>query len=184
LPENKTLVLFAAAGGIGDPRKGFGFLKQALNKLVVNDNAGEIEFVTIGPNDPDIVSVFGVHTHRIGLLYDEISMANCYGAVDLFVCPSVEDNLPNTILESYACGVPVVAFDTGGISDIIDHKVNGYLAQPLDPGDLSTGILWVLGDKERYRMLSNNARNKAVREYALDIQAQRYRTLLEGISKS
>ena len=82
------------------------------------------------------------------------------------------DNLPNTAVEATACGVPVIAFDVGGLSDIVEHKVNGYLAKPFDPADLAAGIDWVAGKQEasntgtsKGRNLSEAARQKAEQDY-------------------
>jgi glycosyltransferase involved in cell wall biosynthesis len=95
--------------------------------------------------------------------------------------PSRSENLPNTIIESLACGTPVVAFRVGGIPDLIDHKVNGYLAEPFDTEDLARGIAWVLEDPERHARLRAAARAKAEREYEMTHIARRYLALYEDI---
>ena len=64
-------------------------------------------------------------------------MVAAYSCADLFVIPSLEDNLPNTIMESMACGTPCVGFEIGGIPEMIDHRVNGYVANYKDAGDLA-----------------------------------------------
>ena len=71
-------------------------------------------------------------------------MANAYAAADVFVTPAQQDNLPNTVLESLACGTPVVAFNIGGMPDMISHLENGYLAKFQDVQDLQKGILYCL----------------------------------------
>ncbi len=80
----------------------------------------------------------------MGHLHDEISLALLYSAVDVFVAPSRQDNLPNTVVEAIACGTPTVAFKIGGMPDLIQHQVSGYLALPDDVKDLARGIEWVL----------------------------------------
>ncbi len=74
------------------------------------------------------------------------------------VVPSLQDNLPNTVMESLAYGTPCVAFDIGGMSDMIEHKKNGYLAQAFEIQDLAKGIAWILEDQERYQKLSDRPR--------------------------
>ena len=74
--------------------------------------------------------------------------------INLFVIPSLEDNLPNTVIESLTCGTPCVAFNIGGIPDMIDHKKNGYLAEAFNIESFVKGIAWVLGDQDRYNRLS------------------------------
>jgi glycosyltransferase involved in cell wall biosynthesis len=86
----------------------------------------------------------------------------------------VQDNLPNTVMESLACGTPCVAFDIGGMPDMIDHQQNGYLSKPFDIDDLARGIVWVLEDEERLRNLGINSREKVEQNFTLEIQARKY----------
>jgi glycosyltransferase involved in cell wall biosynthesis len=79
--------------------------------------------------------------------------------------------------ESMACGTPVVAFSATGLSDIVDHKVNGYLAKPYFEEDLARGISWTISDKKRHKYLSNNARKKAVSKFSQVSVAQSYKEL-------
>jgi len=81
------------------------------------------------------------------------------------VVPSRQDNLPNTAIEAQACGAPVVAFDVGGLSDIIIHKKTGYLAKKFDTSDLAHGINWVL-NQQKIKRLGINARIKAVEKFS------------------
>lgn len=86
----------------------------------------------------------------------------------------MQDNLPNTVMESLACGTPCVAFDIGGMPDMIDHQQNGYLSKPFDIDDLARGIVWVLEDEERLRNLGINSREKVEQNFTLEIQARKY----------
>ena len=86
-----------------------------------------------------------------------------YSASDIFILPSRQDNLPGTGLEAHACGLPVAAFDIGGISDIVDHKITGVLVKPFDCESLAFEIKWLLSDKDRLNKLSLNSRVKAER---------------------
>ena len=98
------------------------------------------------------------------------------------VTPSRQDNLPNTVVESLvACGTPVVAFDIGGMPDMIDHKLNGYLAKPFDTSDLATGIDWILSDDKRHKKLCIKAREKAVACFDIEKVAGQYVKLYEDI---
>jgi glycosyltransferase involved in cell wall biosynthesis len=94
--------------------------------------------------------------------------------------PSRRDNLPNTGVESLSCGTPVVAFDTCGLPDIVDHKQTGYLAKPFDTEDLAAGINWVLDEADK-KILDQNARNKAVKTFSSSLVAAKYMELYEGI---
>ena len=103
----------------------------------------------------------------------EKEIVNIYNAVDLFVTPSLQENLPNTIVESMSCGVPCVGFQIGGIPQMIDHLHNGYVARYKSADDLANGIYWSLcgGD---YETLSEEARRKAVSAYSEHIVAMKY----------
>jgi len=170
LPKDKKLVLFGAIGATSDPRKGFNQLTEALQKLNKNLN---IELVVFGSSQPQNAPEFGFKTHYLGQLNDDISLVTLYNAVDVMVVPSLQENLSNTIMESLACGVPVVAFDVGGNSDMIEHQLNGYLAKPFESEDLADGIKWVL-NAPNYKELCKNAREKVVREFDSKLVAEKY----------
>ncbi|MFM6909103.1 MAG: glycosyltransferase, partial [Dolichospermum sp.] len=95
--------------------------------------------------------------------------------------PSVQDNLPNTVMESLACGTPCVAFDIGGMSDMIEHQQNGYLAKPFDVDDLARGIAWVLEDKPRWVALSQCGREKVENDFTVKAQAEKYISLYQSL---
>ena len=124
----------------------------------------------------------GFKTHYLGRLNNETTIAQLYALADVFVAPSLQDNLPNTVMESLACGTPCVAFKVGGMPDMIEHQKNGYLAKPYDVDDLAKGIVWVLGAKDSEDCkLGYHAREKVEREFTLEIQACRYFSLYEQI---
>jgi glycosyltransferase involved in cell wall biosynthesis len=143
LPHDKKLVLFGAFGGTQDPRKGFDYLRTALQHLP-EDN--DIELVVFGADQPQDLGV-NLPVHQVGRLQDSVSMVLLYSACDVFVLPSMQDNLPNTLLEALACGTPCVGFDTGGVADLIQHQTNGYLATLRDTDELVNGIQWILSQE-------------------------------------
>lgn len=175
-PENKKLILFGAMGATSDPRKGFKDLSDALPKL----NSNDIEFVVFGSSEPEKSQSFGFKTHYLGHLHDDVSLVALYSAVDVMVVPSLQENLSNAIMESLACGTPVVAFDIGGNSDMIDHKENGYLAKPFESQDLAKGIDWVL-QNEKYQQISHNAREKVVQCFDSGLIAEKYIELYKTV---
>lgn len=181
LPQDKILIFFGAMESTTDKRKGFQFLAPALQVLANSGWHNKVELIVFGSSKPDDPPDFGLKVNYLGQFKDEISLAILYAAADVFVLPSIQDNLPNTIMESLACGTPVVAFDVGGIPEMVEHQVNGYLAKAMDTDDLAHGIQWVLEDPERSFRLGKAAREKAVREYPLEVQARRYLDLYEEI---
>ena len=120
------------------------------------------------------------NVHLTGYITDENRMADYYNASDVFVLPSLEENLPNTIMEAMACGTPAVAFNIGGIPDLIDHQQNGYLAEYCNAKDFAAGIKWVLENNERYQLLSKNAREKTVALYSYSVVAKQYEEVYDS----
>ncbi|PCH59213.1 MAG: glycosyl transferase [Gammaproteobacteria bacterium] len=179
LPEDKKLILFGAGSATSDKRKGYHLLVDAIKKFEKQVNLADYELIVFGASSGEGESF--MKTHYLGVLADEISLALVYAAADVFVAPSLEDNLPNTVLESLACGTPVVAFNIGGMPDMISHKVNGYLAGAFDVDDLTKGLLWVLEDSKRRKSLSAAARDTVMKSFTLEQSAKRYLSLYEEL---
>ncbi|MFM6224340.1 MAG: glycosyltransferase family 4 protein, partial [Dolichospermum sp.] len=181
LPEDKQLVLFGAMIATSDPRKGFNFLQSALQNLTQSGWGEQVELVVFGSSQPKNPTELGFKSHYLGRLNDDISLSLVYAAADVFLAPSVQDNLPNTVMESLACGTPCVAFDIGGMSDMIEHQQNGYLAKPFDVDDLARGIAWVLEDKPRWVALSQCGREKVENDFTVKAQAEKYISLYQSL---
>lgn len=183
LPQDKHLVMFSALGATSDKRKGQQFLVPALKRMADEGWGDNTELIIVGASCPDDPPDFGMKVHYVGRLEDEISQVLLYSAADVVVAPSMQENLANTVVESLACGTPVVAFDIGGMPDMIDHHENGYLAKPFETEDLFNGIVWVIEDAGRHELLSQCARETVVERYALGVVAERYNELYQDILK-
>lgn len=183
LPQNKYLLLFGAMSATSDKRKGFDYLNRALNKIKATypELKDKIELTIFGASYSEDIEILSFKTHFLGKLNDEHSLALSYSAADIFVTPSLEDNLPNTIMESLSCGTPVVGFKTGGIPDMIEHKQNGYLAEYKSVDDLAQGIYWMLEDKKRLIDMGQNARQKVLDNYTYDIVGNKYLKLYKEL---
>ena len=179
IPESAKVILFGADSVVNE-RKGFRYLLEALNKLSLKNEQNNI-IVTFGnlPQGVKITSRYPVI--NLGSIADENQLAKIYSAADVFVLPSLEDNLPNTVVEAMACGVPVVGFDIGGIPDMIEHKKTGYLVTPKDTNGLIEGIDWVISSISSGIDFLKECRTKVEKEYALEVQANAYRDLYERI---
>ena len=183
LPRDRLLLL---AGGLlpGDQRKGFHLLREALAALRSQDRLKNMEVVVVGASHTAEFLNAAYETHFLGRLQDDLTLAAAYSAVDLFVAPSMQDNLPNTVMEASACGTPSVAFDVGGMPDLIDHQETGYLARPFLTDDLANGIQWVLEDNNRTDRLAQQARQKVLKEFTQQTQAARYAELFGELTKA
>lgn len=182
LPLDKRLILFGAMSPTGDFRKGVHLLQPALQQLAATDWRDRVELVIFGASRPEKPLDFGFQSHYLGTFSDDVSLSLIYSAADVFIAPSLQDNLPNTVMEAITSGTPCVAFDIGGMPDMIEHQRNGYLAAPYEVDDLARGIAWILEDDDRYQKLSRRAREKAEQEFSLELQAKRYAALFEEMA--
>lgn len=180
LPPDKQLILFGAQSP-SDDRKGFKLLVSALQHLRTKEAQTSFELVIFGASMPEDEVKFDFPTHYLGALSDDVSLSLAFSAVDVFVAPSRQENLSNTVMESLACGTPVVAFDVGGMPDMIDHRITGYLACPKDTCDLAHGISWVLADKDRLQAMRGKAREKVENHFEIKNIAGRYLELYHDI---
>ncbi|WP_247233868.1 glycosyltransferase [Telluribacter sp. SYSU D00476] len=181
LPTDKELVLFAAmrVNAIG---KGFPYFEEALQILLKRQPElhDKVELLVFGQAAPDMVNKLPLRAHQLGHLSDPKKIALAYNAASMFVTPSLEENLPNTIMESFACGTPVVGFEVGGIPEMIDHQRNGYLADYRSAKSIAEGIRWVL-DHNQEGVLSANARQKVLSTYAEKVIAEQYYQLYQSL---
>lgn len=183
LSKNCKIILFGAMNAMTDKNKGYDYLNKAIQLFYEKRFNTDVEVIVFGGESCEENFDFGFRTWYTGRLYDDISIKLLYGAADVMVVPSKSENLPNTVLESMACGTPVVAFNVGGLPDIIDHKVNGYLAYPYDVIDLANGIKYVLDEDSSVGELSKNSRDKIVEVFDIKVVAQQYIDLYTELIK-
>lgn len=149
----ETIIAFGAVS-VNSPYKGWAYLQKALELLKQDDTIKNISVLIFGSGyDKDIAASIPFKTKFMGFLQDEYSTALVYNAADVFIVPSLADNLPTTVQESLSCGTPVVGFEVGGIPDMISHKKNGYLAKYKDSGDIAEGIKFCINNRIKgYRL--------------------------------
>lgn len=144
IDNDETVIAFGAVS-VNSPYKGWTYLQKALELLKEDGIGKNISVLIFGSSyNKEIADTIPFKARFLGYLKDEPSIARVYHAADVFVVPSLADNLPTTVLESLACGTPVVGFHVGGIPDMIRHKENGYLAKYKDAGDVCKGIKFCL----------------------------------------
>ena len=169
LPQDQKLILFTCQK-VTDKRKGMAYLLEALKYL----NEPKPHLVVVGGNTEDLLnSNLGIdkgNLHFIPYVNGEREMARLYSAVDCFITPSLQDNLPNTIAEAMSCGTPCVGFNAGGIPEMISHMKNGYVAQYCNSKDLAHGIECALSHPE----WKEAAMHSAAHDYSEDRVAKEY----------
>ena len=174
IDPNSTVLLFLA-DSTGNHRKGFDLLSDAL-KCVRRDP--EMSVLMVGEKTSDFRKrLHGFPITRTGYLSRDQQIVDAYTAADLFVIPSRQDNLPNTVLESLACSTPVVAFAVGGIPDMVIDGETGLLADAMDPAALAHCIDRLMEDVSLRHHLGQNGREHVVKRFTTELQAQRYGSL-------
>ena len=174
LPTEGNVILFVSQR-VTDERKGISYFIEAL-QLLIKEHPELKDHTTVailGGHADEVASRLPLPAHALGYIDDEQTIVSAYNAADVFVTPSLEDNLPNTIMEAMACGVPCVGFRVGGIPEMIDHLRNGFLAAPRNSSQLAQGIAWVLGHADR-DALQRDALRKVAHNYSQQSVALRY----------
>ena len=138
--------------------------------------------VIFGKNKAFDVGLLPFKVYELNLISKQEELAELYSLADVFVSPTIEDNLPNTIMEALACATPVVAFNTGGVPDMVTHLQNGYLANYKSATDFAAGINYVLNTANPQE-LGTNARQKVMQNFTNDIVAEKYLAVYKSILK-
>ena len=185
LPANKKYILFAAmrVDAVG---KGFSYFKSALDivyqQLKTNGlYPTEIEILIFGQAQASDFESLPFKVNILGHLSDVNKIAKAYSAASVFVIPSLAENLPNTIMESMACGTPVVGFEVGGIPEMINHKKTGYLAKYKSAEDLAKGIYWTLFESG-CQVVIDNSRQKVLDNYSEKVVAEKYKRVYQSLN--
>ncbi|NGY37446.1 glycosyltransferase [Flavobacterium sp. XN-5] len=172
IPEEKRVLLFVA-DSISNSRKGFVLLKKAFEQFADTN----LVLCAIGKKNSDYESNNNII--ELGPIYDERLMSIAYSAADVFVIPSLMDNLPNTVLESLMCGTPVIGFPVGGISDMIQDGENGFLTDEISVNSLVATINKFLDNSNCFDEVE--IRNNAMKKYDQSVQSKKYIDLFETI---
>ena len=174
LPTDKKLILFGSVK-ITDKRKGIDYFIESCKLLAEKypELISELGVVVYGNESEQLKSLVPFPVYPLNYISSEKELVNVYNSVDLYVTPSLEENLPNTIMEAMSCGVPCVGFHVGGIPEMIDHLHNGYVADYKSSEDFANGIHWALSEGE-YQALSEEACRKVSTSYSESAVAKRY----------
>lgn len=181
LPTDKKLLLFGAAN-LADPRKGSGYLTEALQHLEIKhpELIGQMELVMFGKSKNIDLKKYPFKVHQLSFISDVDQMVDIYNSAEAFVLPSLQDNLPNTVMESLACGVPVISFSVGGVPEMISHRKTGFLATTKNSESLANGIYEILMSPDM-PILKENARQAALINYSNQVIAKKYMELYQSI---
>ena len=174
------MLLFSSAK-ISDKRKGFAYLVEACNILSATSPGlcKELGVMILGKSCEDYTAI-PFPTFVMNYVQDENELSDIYNAADVYVTPSLQDNLPNTVMEALACGLPCVGFNVGGIPEMIEHRVNGYVSEYKSAKDLANGVSWVL-QEARYGELEKMSLEKVRKCYSGEVVVERYLQIYNGL---
>jgi glycosyltransferase involved in cell wall biosynthesis len=184
-----AIALLIGADNGNEQRKGFAKLLQALQICLEHPqfqeliNAQKFQLLSFGiPHEA--IAALNLPIHSFGTLTDDTHLSQIYAAADLFVLPSLEDNFPNTMLESMSCGTPVVAFATGGMTDVVKDGITGRTVPLGDGAAMAAAILDCVLQPEARSQMGETARQMMADRYGLTVQAQQYLELYEDVIQS
>jgi glycosyltransferase involved in cell wall biosynthesis len=175
-----AFVLAFGVDRLGERRKGYDHLAKAL--AAAGSALGNVHLLRFG--NAAGVAPLDLPTTDLGTVNDDATLALAYGSADAFVLPTLEDNLPNGVLEAMSCATPVIAYSTGGVPDVVTEGVTGWLAPTGDVTGLARQIVRAAGDLDGARRMGSAGRHVVLREHTLRAQAERYRQLYAEILES
>lgn len=185
LPENGFLLLAGADHG-AERRKGFHKLSEALEACAADPafrrgiDGGEITLLCFG-RPSEALKTLPLPVKSLGYIESDEGLRAIYSAADVFVLPSLEDNLPNTILESLSCGTPVAAFNVGGVPDLIEAGQTGFMAAAGDALSLSRILVNAVARPEILAAMRAACRRRVEERFSLRMQAQQYQQLYQRL---
>lgn len=171
IPTDKINLLFVS-DLIENKEKGFELLNKSINEID-NDN---FILTLVGKTK---LTFSNKKIKYLGYIKGIEKMNMVYSAADAFVIPSLEDNLPNTVIESLLCGTPVIGFPTGGIPEMIMHKENGLITKDKSSESLSSAIIDFLSKKNYFDR--EQIRTNSIENFGLKNQVKKYIELYEKI---
>jgi len=177
LPYDSRILMFVADGGLGNYWKGGVYLVHALETL--RREFPEIVFLALGADKHWFEKER--RTYHIPYVWDHGLLAQYYQAADLLAYPSLADNCPLAVLEALACGTPVVAFSTGGIPELIEHKIDGYLAAYRDQEDFENGLRQILSVDFDHTAAQGHAVEKIRTKFSLEGMIEGYLKLYTSL---
>lgn len=179
VPKEKKL-LVCAMESMHRPLKGADLLVKAIQSLPVSFQR-DCVLLLFGQTNPEMLKQIRIPVISLGFIHHDRLKAVAFSAADVFLNPTRAESFGLAVLESMACGTPVVAFGVGGVPELVRPSVTGYLAKPEQPHDLGAGVLKLLDEANRLQAMSHRCREVVLSEYTLELQVQRYMDLYKHV---
>jgi glycosyltransferase involved in cell wall biosynthesis len=179
IPRDKRVLMFSSID-VNDWRKGGDLLAKALQDLPDQLKA-QVMLLILGLKGERLAAEVGIEALSLGYVSSDRLKAIAYSAADVFLLPTRADNLPLTILESFACGTPVISFRVGGVPELVRPGITGYLAEPENSNDLCKEIMRLLEDEYLGNQMRRPCRSIVMEKYSVELEVQRYTDLYNSI---
>ena len=175
-------VMLVLATSLDDYRKGFHLLTSSLSGLDPN-----IKFTLLCAGHGNSLQIPGIRTIHAGSFTNDRMLSMIYSAADVFVLTSLAEAFGNVAIESLACGTPVVAFETGGIPDIVEHANTGLLAKTGDVEQIRKHLNYLSKERQVLRNMSEKCREIVLKKFSINKQAAThlaiYRQLFQRVAE-
>ena len=185
LESDVVTLLFGGEDG-NEKRKGFKELVAAIQYCLKDEKFqglledGKFRLICFGHAN-DEIETLGIPVDPLGYLDSDEKIRDAYASADIFILPSLEDNLPNTILEAMSCGTPVVAFDAGGIPEMVESGVTGQIVPLGDSVKMGQALLSLIFGPDKREAMGKECRKIIEERYALNVQGRAYLELYEEL---
>ena len=183
IPSKRHAALFLSSGGIDDERKGWSLLESALPNVV--QRFPDLLLVVVGPTPSSerqrqVEAKSNTDILWFGPAQTSSALRELYTSADVIVAPSIEDNLPLTVMEAQSCARVTVGFEVGGLPDLIQDSVTGFLAKPFRSDELAASICKALD----FPSIGQAARDFALRTWSPKVVYKQYELLYESLYSS
>ncbi len=179
LPEEGVCLLYAAES-VEVREKGINEFLGVLSRL---GKSRDLFGLTFGGGDV-ISSIDSVPIHHLGYLKSIEKMRLAYSAADIFVIPSHAETISQTTVEAFACQTPAVAFDVGGLPELVHDGQTGFLAPFLNVESMSEKIDWLIEHPDERKKMGANALQFAREEFESKTLISRYIAFYEEVLNS
>ena len=179
ISTKKQIILYGAQNP-QSKRKGWDIFVETLKEL---DNSKYFLLIFGSFWSKEILDNIGIEYQAFGFINDNKILNTIYSSADIFVAPSIQEAFGKTWAESMACETPVVCFKNTAISEMIDHKINGYIVDGFDSSKLKEGIDWLSNEIRKDNYNRDTARSKVINIDAKVI-AEKYISLYRNILNS
>ncbi|MFY0643013.1 MAG: glycosyltransferase [Bacteroidia bacterium] len=178
IAEDEKVIMFIAQS-LGNPRKGAAYFKEAME--VVGRQIANITVLAVGADGFGPIDGVKINEKKDVSSAEELSA--CYSAADVYVITSLQDNLPNTVLEAMSCGTPVVGFEVGGVPDLVENEKSGYLIETKNVQQLASQVIKLIEQPDLCVEMGSNARKRVLEHYTISGQTYKYINLYQSLLK-